>query len=78
MKTPHAILIAGLLIAGAIALTSMVDRYQLQAGLTIEDTPAAWRLNVRSGKVTVCMLAPVIKPAGPEPVERHLVQCREP
>ncbi len=78
LSTPAAILIAGLLVALAITAHLMVDRFELvSGGLTIEGYPAIWRLNVRNGHVTPCVLLPDPTPPNPLPTGKYYVRCRD-
>ncbi len=57
LTTPFAVFLAGLLIAAALALGLVVDRYAPGGMFMLEGgTPAAFRLNVRNGAVDACLL----------------------
>ena len=58
MTASRAILIAGLLIAGAIVLT---NRYEIVGG----SGDAAWRLDRLTGEVVVCIASLGCKTPGP-------------
>ncbi len=70
-----AILIAGALIATALVMGLMVDRYEAAGGATVNGIPAVWRLNVRTGIASLCMVASEPHPRSNDPVEQYRVQC---
>ncbi len=76
MNNAVAILIAGALIAAALLAHLMVDRYQPGGGFTVDGMPGLWRLNMRNGAVTPCLLVRDPEPRTQRPVDQYYVQCR--
>lgn len=77
MKNAVAILIAGALIAAALFAHLMVDRFQPAGGFILDGTPGVWRLNVRNGSVTLCLLERDPEPRTKDAVDQYYVKCRE-
>ena len=71
-----AIVVAGALVATALLLGLMVDRFQMIGGLTLDGTPSVWRLNTRNGNVSVCVLTRDKNPVGHEIADQYYVYCR--
>ena len=71
-----AVLIAGALISIVLLFGLMVDRYEAVGGTVINGTPAAWRLNVRTGVMSLCMVANDPNPSSRAPVDQYRVQCK--
>ncbi len=71
-----AIVVAGALVAVALLLGLMVDRYQIVSGLSLDGVPALWRLNVRNSNVSVCALTRDKNPVGHEIADQYYVYCR--
>jgi hypothetical protein len=71
-----AILIAGALVSAALLIGLMVDRYEAVGGAMVNGTAAAWRLNVRTGVMTLCMVATDPSPSSNAPVDQYRVQCK--
>ena len=78
VTTPLAIVTSGLLIAAALGLHLVVDRYA-SGGLTVVDgRDAMFRVNVRSGVVDLCIIEPEPASARDYLANRYAVRCQDP
>jgi hypothetical protein len=71
-----AIVVAGALVAASLLLALLVDRYQISGGATVNGVPAVWRLNVRTGVTTICILASESEPRSQSVADQYRVECR--
>ena len=76
MDNSISILVSGGLIAAALFGGLMVDRYQVAGTFAVDGTPAVWRLNVRSGSVSLCLLNRHAENGGADWTNKFGVQCR--
>jgi hypothetical protein len=76
LSLPNAVLLSALIIALALLVPSMIDRYEPAGSFTIDGTPGVWRINPRTGRVTSCLLLPDPTPRTNDPAEKYFTQCR--
>jgi hypothetical protein len=60
-----AIVLAALIIAGAIIAAQFVPRYEIAAVMNGVGNPILWRTNARTGDVEICSLLPIGSTADP-------------
>ena len=69
------IVLAGALIALATVLGLLVDRFELAGGTTINGIPATWRINTRTGLVSLCVAIHNPGAQNDAAVDQYRVQC---
>jgi hypothetical protein len=51
---PLSIVLAAIVVAGAIVLTQLSPRFQIAAAMGADGNPFVWRTNTRTGEIRAC------------------------